>query len=90
MLLQLDNTIPTLHNILAASFTWLLLAGYLVLPATFAHQTSKAGKLVLRAYQYLPLLWIAAVLCAIGAIGMGWLWWTWNLNYIWLRDRIIL
>ncbi|CZT08633.1 uncharacterized protein RAG0_13624 [Rhynchosporium agropyri] len=34
MLLQLD-TIPKLHNILAGVFSWLLLAGYLVLPGTF-------------------------------------------------------
>ena len=34
MLLHLD-TIPRLDNILASLFTWLLLAGYLVFPATF-------------------------------------------------------
>ncbi|KAM3069105.1 hypothetical protein ACMFMG_010630 [Clarireedia jacksonii] len=98
MYLQLDH-IPRIYNLLAGSFTWLLLAGYLVLPATFtslrtshsvAQEASKAGTLVLRAYQYLPLLWIAAVLCAIGGMGMSWLWWTWKLNYIWLINRIII
>ena len=34
MLLELD-AIPRLHNILASFFTWILLAGYLVFPATF-------------------------------------------------------
>ncbi|MCJ1285619.1 hypothetical protein MMC26_004960 [Xylographa opegraphella] len=34
MLLDLDK-IPRLHNICASFFTWLLLAGYVVFPATF-------------------------------------------------------
>jgi predicted histidine transporter YuiF (NhaC family) len=34
MLLQLDQ-ISKLHNILASVFTWILLAGYIVFPATF-------------------------------------------------------
>ncbi|TGO56041.1 hypothetical protein BCON_0083g00340 [Botryotinia convoluta] len=98
MLLQLDS-IPQIYNLLAGLFTWLLLAGYMVLPATFtslqnsrtvASEVSKAGKLVLKAYQNLPLLWIAAILCAIGASGMGWLWWMWKMNYVWILNRIIL
>ena len=35
MLLDLDN-ISTIYNLLASLFTWLLLAGYLVLPGAFA------------------------------------------------------
>ena len=34
MLLELDK-IPMLHNIFASLFTWILLAGYIVFPATF-------------------------------------------------------
>ncbi|CAD6446245.1 57fae435-51e9-499a-a262-35fa7ac167fe-CDS [Sclerotinia trifoliorum] len=80
-------------------FTWLLLAGYMVLPATFtslqnsrtvASEVSKAGKLILKTYQNLPLLWIAAIFCAIGASGMSWLWWMWKRNYIWILNRTIL
>ncbi|KAF7894692.1 uncharacterized protein EAF01_010142 [Botrytis porri] len=98
MLLQLDN-IPQIYSILASFFTWILLAGYIVLPATFTSlqssriptsEISKAGKLILKTYQNLPLLWIAAILCAIGASGMGWLWWMWKMNYIWILNRIIL
>ncbi|APA13368.1 hypothetical protein sscle_11g081380 [Sclerotinia sclerotiorum 1980 UF-70] len=98
MLLQLDS-IPETYNILAGLFTWLLLAGYMVLPATFtslqnsrtiASEVSKAGKLVLKTYQNLPLLWIAAIFCAIGASGMSWLWWMWKRNYVWILNRIIL
>jgi uncharacterized iron-regulated membrane protein len=100
MLLQL-NTIPGVYNILAGLFTWLVLAGYIVLPGTFTSlrnsqtvtavaEASKAGRLVLKAYHNLGLLWIAAICCAIGVSGMCWLGWMWKKNYIWLRDRIIM
>ncbi|TGO06777.1 hypothetical protein BTUL_0564g00010 [Botrytis tulipae] len=98
MLLQLDR-IPTIYNLLASAMTWILLAGYLVLPSTFtslqksttmAEEAGEAGAVVLRAYQNLPLLWVAAIFCVIGASGMAWLWWMWKLNYVWLINRIIL
>jgi hypothetical protein len=34
MLLALDD-IPTLHNILAGFFNWILLAGFILFPGTF-------------------------------------------------------
>lgn len=34
MLLE-QNKIPSIHNLQASLFTWLLLAGYLVFPGTF-------------------------------------------------------
>lgn len=86
MLLQLDH-IPQIYSIFAGLFTWILLAGYLVLPATF---TSLQNSRILKTYQNLPLLWMAAIFCAIGASGMGWLWWMWKMNYVWILNRIIL
>ncbi|KAF7912280.1 uncharacterized protein EAF01_001301 [Botrytis porri] len=90
ILLQLDR-IPTIYNLLASIMTWILLAGYLILPLTFtslqnstavAEKTGKAGTVVLRAYWNLPLLWVAAIFCVIGASDMTWLWWMWKWNYI--------
>lgn len=98
MLLQLDK-IPELHNILASIFTWLLLAGYIVLPGTFtslrnsrtlADQGGKAGKAVVKAVQNLPLLGVAIYCCVAGAIGMFCLGWLWRVNYVWLVNRLIL
>ena len=51
-------------NMLASLFTWLLLAGFVVLPVTFASLRSsrtvndigKAGKLVIRIVQNMPFL----------------------------------
>ena len=98
MLLEGDE-IPTRHNIFASMFTWLLLAGYMVFPGAFtsirnsralADGTGKAGKVVLKAAQNVPLLWIAAICCVLGAVGMSWLGWLWKRNYIWIISRIIL
>lgn len=98
MLLQLD-TIPRLHNILAGVFTWLLLAGYLVLPGTFtsirnsralSDGAGKAGKVVVKAAQNLPLLWVAGFCCGIASFGMLFLCRIWYNNYIWMINRIIL
>jgi hypothetical protein len=98
MLLQLDK-IPRLHNILVGIFTWLLLAGYLVLPGTFtsirnsralSDGASKVGKVVVKAVQNLPLLWVAGFCCAIASLGMLSLCRIWYSNYIWMINRIIL
>ena len=85
-------------NMLASIFTWLLLAGFIVLPATFASIRNsraldgmgKAGNVVISAAQNIPLLWVAGICCFFGASGLSWLWWGQSHNYIWLGDRIFL
>lgn len=60
MLLALDG-IPRLHNILAAFFTWILLAGFVLLPGTFTSLQSVTGvnnqneEEAIEAIQHLPL-----------------------------------
>ncbi|MCJ1391376.1 hypothetical protein MMC18_004240 [Xylographa bjoerkii] len=99
MLLDLDK-IPRLHNIYASFFTWLLLAGYVVFPATFttvnhdnkitqAAQT-ELERQILTEVRNAPLLYIAAICCIVGGSGMIWLWWKWRSNYIWMINRIFL
>lgn len=82
MLLQLDE-IPWWHDILASLCTWLLLAGYVVLPGAFtsirnsqvlSKEAGAAGKAVVKAAQTWPVLLVASICCAIGVSGMGWLW----------------
>lgn len=98
MLLDLDN-ISTIYNLLASLFTWLLLAGYMVLPGAFtsirnsrvlSDNAGKAGRVVVKAAQNLPLLWVGGICCVLGASGMCVLGWFWQRNYIWLVNRIIL
>jgi hypothetical protein len=58
MLLALDG-IPRLHNMLAAFFTWILLAGFVLLPGTFTSLGSNVNneneKAVIDAVQHVPL-----------------------------------
>ncbi|MCJ1243330.1 hypothetical protein MMC30_000527 [Trapelia coarctata] len=101
MLLGLDE-IPRLHNILASFFTWILLAGYVVFPATFtslnrsknlaqaAVDGNEFEKSVLNTVRNAPLVWIATICCILGASGMAWLWWRWRSNYIWVINRIFM
>jgi hypothetical protein len=85
-------------NLLAGLFTWLLLAGFMVLPVTFASLRSsralngigKAGKAVFGAVQNIPLLGLAGACFGCGVIGISWIWWENRKNYIWLTDRVFL
>jgi hypothetical protein len=85
-------------NMLASLFTWLLLAGFIVLPATVTSIRNsraldgmgRAGKAVIGATQNIPLLWVAGFCCVCGVSGLLWLWWGQNQNYIWLGDPIFL
>ncbi|MCJ1431187.1 hypothetical protein MMC27_000538 [Xylographa pallens] len=99
MLLDLDK-IPRLHNVCASFFTWLLLAGYVVFPATFT-TVNKDNKItqaaqtelerqILTEVRNAPLLYIAAACCIVGSSGMIWLWFKWRSNYIWMINRIFL
>ncbi|OCK75346.1 hypothetical protein K432DRAFT_337610 [Lepidopterella palustris CBS 459.81] len=100
MLLQLDH-IPQSHNIFAFISTYILLAGYIVFPGTFTSirnsgtiegvaGKSHAGETAFRAVQHVPLLVIAAVCCFAGVLGTCFLWWTYQYNYIWLRQKLFL
>ncbi|KAJ8108312.1 hypothetical protein OPT61_g8262 [Boeremia exigua] len=78
MLLGLDN-VPRLHNILAAACVWILLAGYIVFPATF-NSLSKSSlddkadtalkAQALATARNVPLLYVAAAACGVGVLGI--------------------
>ena len=59
MLLALDG-IPRLHNLMAAFFTWILLAGFVLLPGTFTSlqrddELNETEAQVLNAVKHVPL-----------------------------------
>ncbi|KAF1847576.1 uncharacterized protein K460DRAFT_332728 [Cucurbitaria berberidis CBS 394.84] len=99
MLLGLDHVSP-LHNILASLFVWVLLAGYIVFPATFNKlQKDKSiedkaqtnlEQHALRTVRNVPLLYVAAFACGVGVLGCVWLWWKHRKNYVWVINRIFL
>ncbi|CAF9926293.1 MAG: hypothetical protein ALECFALPRED_003409 [Alectoria fallacina] len=100
MLLGLD-TIPRSHNLFASFSTWILLAGFIVVPGTFVSvedsktlqkgaENSKVEHAVLNTVKHASLIWVAGFCCVIGGAGMVWLWWRWRSNYIWLINKIFL
>lgn len=85
------------YTICAAVFTWLILAGYLVVPNTFtslqsskALSGSKGGQIIQSTIQNVQLLPFAGALCLIGTIGIFWLWSRWRTNYLWLTRNIFM
>ncbi|CAO2651458.1 Nn.00g040280.m01.CDS01 [Neocucurbitaria sp. VM-36] len=99
MLLGLDSVSPT-HNILASLSVWILLAGYIVFPATFSKLQKDSSiddkadtnikQHALRTVRNVPLLYVAAFACGIGVVGCLWLWWVHRKNYVWVINRIFL
>ncbi|KAJ7759352.1 hypothetical protein DFH07DRAFT_867917 [Mycena maculata] len=94
MLLALDS-IPPLYNILASFFTWILLAGFVLFPGTFTNlqtnnQLGGLGVAAVNVIKHVSLFVIAWVCTAIGAAGMGYLWYRWQANYIWLVNKIFM
>ncbi|KAH7915554.1 hypothetical protein BJ138DRAFT_1141585 [Hygrophoropsis aurantiaca] len=93
MLLALDD-IPTYFNMLASFFTWILLAGFILFPGTFANlqqqQLADTEAQILNVVTEVPLYIIAWICTGIGAAGMVWLWWRWMNNYVWVVNRIFV
>lgn len=100
MLLGLDE-IPRSHNLLASFSTWILLAGFIVVPGTFVSvEDSKALQKdakhnkweheLLSTVKHASLIWVAMFCCVVGSAGMVWLWWRWRSNYVWLINKIFL
>lgn len=93
MLLALDD-IPQLFNLLGSFFTWILLAGFILFPGTFASwKDAPAGSTqseILAIVNNVPLLVFAWLCTGVGGCGMIWLWWRWQNNYIWIVNRIFV
>jgi hypothetical protein len=100
MMVEADR-VPWQYNIMASAAHWILLAGYLVVPGTFTslqasdevHSSlsgNKTGALILSTIQNPPLLALAAVFFFSGIAIMGWLYWEYQSNYIWLISHIFL
>jgi len=98
MLLDLDS-VPKWHNIVVAIEAWMLLAGFVIFPGTFAsiqsindNDTGVNGVegWVLHHVRNLPLLVVAGVCCGIGALGMTVSWLRWRRNYVWVCNRVFL
>lgn len=88
---------PVWKDIITATFHWILLAGFVIFPATFTSLShldvltdSTAGRVVLYSIRNKGLLAIAIMSCAIGVAGIGWAWWEVRHNYVWLVTKIFM
>lgn len=89
-------------NILAAALTWILLAGYIVLPGTYTkfqkseiieaakQDQSNLGNKILASIANIGLLVVAGILCGVGLLGIVGLWFRWGSNYIWFINKVLL
>ena len=102
MLLHLDE-IPRISNISASLFTWIILAGFLVVPGTFTtfkeseafrnaddDNSNEVAHSIVHSIANIGLLWVSGAFCVIGTVGCAWLWFRWRQNYVWLINRIFL
>lgn len=102
MLLHLDE-IPRIYNIGASLFTWIILAGYLVIPGTFTtfkqseafqeaddDDSNEVTHAIVHSIANIELLWLSGAFCAVGLVGCLGLWFRWRQNYLWLINRIFL
>lgn len=99
MLLDLDS-ISNTYNLYASFSTWILLAGFIILPSTFTSlstlnenptiSSSQVASAVLKEVKNVPLLYLAAFCSGIGSVGMLWLWYKYRANYVWIINKIFL
>uniref|UniRef100_A0A0B7KHX5 Uncharacterized protein n=1 Tax=Bionectria ochroleuca TaxID=29856 RepID=A0A0B7KHX5_BIOOC len=96
--MQLDYFhMPWYYSTIAGLLSWMLLAGYLITPSTYASLTdsealNKAGsigKSLMTAVRNLPLLVLASALCIIATLGLIILWFRLRFNYIWIQRHVV-
>jgi hypothetical protein len=101
MLLSLDK-IPRLHNILVLFFTWILLAGFVVIPGSFTSSKRKQegesvqipigganSKLALTPANTAAMV-IGFICIVTGMFGAAWLALRWRRNYVWLLNKLYM
>lgn len=98
MILEIDNSINPYYFIFAGFCSWLLLAGFLVSPSTYASvqhtnaldKSGAVGKSIINAVRNVPLIYIASFACLGATVGLIWLWHRWRPNQIWISRYLIV
>ncbi|KAF7311163.1 hypothetical protein MKEN_01017500 [Mycena kentingensis (nom. inval.)] len=91
MLVDMENIRP-FYKVLAHLATWLLLAGFVLAPGTFAppanedEEDSFGSELT----KHMSLLVISWIITGIGALSMTGLWFRWRKNYLWIHDALFI
>ena len=98
MIVDSEKEVPKVFVVQAISATWLLLAGYLVFPATFAslknsdilEKVGVVGHSIATLVEHVGLLYVASIVCIISTLWLLWLWFKLQSNYVWLTKHIFL
>ena len=96
-ILQIEHGIELYYFVAASGFSWLLLAGYLVSPASYAslQQTDvlddagDVAKSVFGVVRNIPLLWFASFACLIATIGLACISVKLWRNCIWVKRYVV-
>ncbi|KAH6614554.1 hypothetical protein B0J18DRAFT_374580 [Chaetomium sp. MPI-SDFR-AT-0129] len=94
-MLRQSYEVPWSWNLAAAISSWILLAGFLVLPGAFTslqklRLDTEASIAVHKLAQQHTLLGFAISFCILGFVGTGLLWVKYRSNYIWLLSRLFV
>jgi hypothetical protein len=97
MVLQIDD-IHICYFVAAGIFSWLLLAGYLVSPSTYASiqhsdvmdDAGSVAQSVFKVVRNVPLLYIASFMFGTAAVGLGWLTYRWLNNPVWIKRNVVV
>ncbi|EHK19874.1 uncharacterized protein TRIVIDRAFT_138653, partial [Trichoderma virens Gv29-8] len=98
MILEIDHNIKPYYFILSGFCSWLLLAGFLVSPSTYASvqqsdaldNSGKVGESIIHVVRNVPLIYIASFACLSATIGMVWLWYKFRSNHVWTSRYLIV
>ena len=84
-----------LVNVRAAAFTWILLGGFLSVPAALpkiqqssAVQNLVGDGVVLRTIRSVSVLCVGTLMLVVGTIGIYYMWRKQKDNFIWVKDRL--
>jgi len=80
-----------LYNGTAAFFSWILLAGFVVLPGAFTYlQAHGIGVEAFDLVQHTGPLCLSLVSCALGMLGTGFLCWKFRRNNLWRLQHVAM
>jgi hypothetical protein len=87
--------VPWWWNLAAAMSSWILLAGFLVLPGAFTslaklQLNTNTNNVVYKLTQQHMLLGFGISFCVLGFLGTGVLWLRYRSNHVWLLGRLFM
>lgn len=87
-----SNGVPICYNLAASVASWIMLAGFFILPGTFTSLREQSHTLknyhVTETIINIPLLPLAGICYFTGLTGLAFLWFKFKSNYIWILNHL--